>query len=867
MFNLEKSIQKWLRLFRKHRAFGHGTVREMELHLRDHIDDLKAEGRSEREAFELAVQEFGDIKPMAKEAVWSQRPYSNNNFFINTTMLKNYFKITVRNFVKHKFYTFINVFGLTIGLSIVFLIALFVNDEMQFDQFHEHKDDLYRVVENQYYDGQPVFPVAVTPTALGPSLVDDFPEIEKYTRVSSNNYQFQIADRQIFESNGMMVDQDFFEMFSFPIINGSVAGFKANLNGLVLTKSLAEKYFPEEDPIGESIKLSGEEFVVTAVIEDVPKNSHLYFTYLINMENELAKSPESASDWGRNRLYTYVKLTKGTDFELLNEKVIGQIKKNSESSVVDIYLQPLTGIYLGDVDFVVEVQRKGEMMYVQIFSIVAIFILIISCINFMNLSTARSAKRAKEVGLRKTIGAHKAQLIFQFLSESIILSLLAVVFSMGLVALLLPSFNQLTNKDFDFIMLFTGGAGAKIGLGILATAMLTGVFAGSYPALFLSSIKPILTLNAQAVSIKQGSGFRKILVTFQFIVSVVLVIGTLTIYKQLSFMQDVDLGYNKENIIYTSVASSQSQLLSDELRNQPGVLNVGISNRHPAYVLSSSSGFTWPGQNPDENILIHFMGMDENYANTMEMKILEGRNFLRSDTSVVMINEKAKEIMGLENPVGQTINAYGDKRIVGVMKDFHFKSVHTKIEPMIILNPKEMGLLYVKYEPSYEGSIVQTMETTWDELFPNREFSYDFLAQDFDELYDAEERTKTLSIYFAVLAIIISCLGLFGLVSYAMEQRLKEVGIRKALGASVRTLFFLLTTDFTKLVLISLLISIPAGWYAMSQWLDSFAYHIDLSVGIFALAAFSALLITILTVSYQSIKASTSNPVRALRNE
>ena len=486
-------------------------------------------------------------------------------------MLKNYLKITIRNFWKYKFYTAVNVLGLTVGLTTVFLISLFVNDELQFDKFHEHKDDLYRVVENQYYAGQPVFPVAVTPIALGPSLIEEYPEVIKFTRATNENYQFEMGDRTLVERYGYQVDEGFFDMFSFPILKGSIEGFKDRLNALVLTEDLAEKYFPDTDPIGKTIKLNGQEHVVDAVMANVPPNSHLYFTYLTNYLSYLARRPERATDWGSNTLYTYVQLNKGADFEALNEKVIGQIKKNNENSVVDIYLQPITDIYLGDVDFVVEVSRKGEMIYVQIFSIVAIFILIISCINFMNLSTARASKRAKEVGLRKTIGAQRGQLIFQFLSESVLLSIISVLLSVLLVGLILSSFNELTKKSFEFATLFEAGRGLQLGLGILAVALLTGLIAGSYPAIFLSATKPISTLNSQSITLKQGAGLRKVLVIFQFMISIVLIMGTIAIYNQLQYIQNVDLGYDKNHVIYTSAPEEQSKVLANELRNQPGV--------------------------------------------------------------------------------------------------------------------------------------------------------------------------------------------------------------------------------------------------------------------------------------------------------
>jgi len=405
MFDLEKAIKAWLKTFRKHRAFEPGAIREMELHLRVHIDELVHEGYDEKAACEKAVAAFGDIQPMAREVFRNQRPGTGKHSLINTTMLKNYFKITVRNFWRYKFYTAVNVLGLTVGLTTVFLIGLFVNDELTFDQFHEHKDELYRVVENQYYVGQPVFPVAVTPRPLGPSLLEEYPEVVSFTRATNENFQFEYKDRKLMELGGYMVDEGFFEMFTFPVIKGSTAGFKDKLNALILTEDMAEKYFSGVDPIGKRIKLNGQEFVVNAVMENVPKNSHLHFNYLMNFEKYLADYPERAIQWGNNSLYTYVKLNEGVDLKLFNDKVREHIKRNNEGSVVDIYLQPITDIYLGSVDFVVEVARKGEMIYVQIFSIVAVFILLISCINFMNLSTARASTRAKYVGLRKNIGA------------------------------------------------------------------------------------------------------------------------------------------------------------------------------------------------------------------------------------------------------------------------------------------------------------------------------------------------------------------------------------------------------------------------------------------------------------------------------
>lgn len=868
-FDLDAAIKNWLKTFRKHSAFNHGSIREMEVHLRDHIDDLEASGHSKEEAFDLAVKEFGDVQPMAKEEFLNLRPGITTNSIINLAMLNNYLKIAFRNFWNHKFYAFVNVFGLTMGFTIVFMIGLFVNDELSFDQFNVNKDNLYRVVENQYYADQPVFPVAVTPTALAPALVNEFPEIINSTRYQgTNTYRFVVGDKTIMESDGVIADVNFFEMFSYKIIHGSIEGFKENQHAIVLNSELAEKFFSNQDPIGKTITIDDRESEVIAVIENAPNSSHLSYRYFLNFEAYLAEDPERANSWGSNWLYTYVQLEDGTDHNLINEKIIGLIKANNEGSVTDIYLQPLLDIYLGEVDFVVETSRKGEKMYVQMFSIVAIFILLISCINFMNLSTASAAKRSKEVGLRKTVGAHRHQLIWQFMSESILVTLTGVVLSFLIIALLLPSFNILANKEFDLIELINSSKGFNFIIAVLVIAIITGIIAGSYPAFYLSGLQPISSVNSTKSKGKKGSLIRKGLVVFQFAISVVLIIGTMVVYKQLQFIQNVDLGYNRHNILYTFINDKQAVQFTNELRVESDIVAAGLSNRHPAYALSSTSGMSWPGKNPEDVLLMHFMGVDEHYIDLMEIKLKEGKGFESGDTASVIINEKALETMGLTNPIGQIINNGPEEyKIVGIAEDFNFKSIHTPIEPMIMFKLQEASRVFIRYKPENLETIAGTVQSVWERVVPDREFDYYFLDDDFATLYHAEDRTKILSSYFAIFAILISCLGLFGLVSYATEQRTKEVGVRKVLGASVSNLFLLLTGDFTKLVFISLLFSIPLGWFIMSKWLDNFAFRIDLTAGIFILSAISALLIALITVSYQTIKVSISNPVKALRNE
>ena len=785
-------------------------------------------------------------------------------------MLKNYLKIALRNLRKHKFYSIANIFGLTVGLTSVILILLYIVDEVSYDKFHQDHDRVFRVVENQYYAGQPVFPVAVTPGPLAPSLKDEYPEITHATRVQFTNNQFEYAD-QLFMERGIYVDTDFLHIFSFELVKGDIAQILEPLNALVISETLAAKYFSNQDPIGKTIRINGkDDMVVTGVIKDVPQNSHLQFDYLMSTKKLRTAWKEMDTAWSNNTLYTYVKVDENTNIPSLNEKIQGQIKKNREGSVTDIYLQPLTDIHLGDVNFTADISGKGNKAYVEIFSIVAAFILIIACINFMNLATARSARRAKEVGLRKTVGASRFQLIYQFLGESVLLSLMSVLISILLVDLLLPSFNQLSGKTLAFNLLDTEN-GLKIIALMAIAAVGTGLLAGSYPAIFLSSFQPANVLKGK--NTKTGSSlFRKVLVVLQFTVSIVLMIGTITVSTQLNFIQNKNLGINKERVVYIPSLSDNYEIFKHELMQQEGIVSVGFTNQHPAYVENSTSGISWDGANPDETILIHLQAVDHGYIPTMEIEMAEGRNFseeIASDSNAVIINQQALKTIGYEKPLGAYLRA-GDKQytIVGVAKDFHFKSIHQAIEPLVMfMNPQQLNRTVVKIDGQQVGDAMVKIEDQWKKLNPKNTFSASFLDEDFNKMYAAEEQTAILFKYFASLAIIISCLGLFGLASFVAEQRVKEISIRKVFGAPVRGLFYLVSKDFTKLVLISFFISIPLGWYLMTMWLDSFAYRVNLGISIFLLSGVLALVIALATVSYQSIKAAMANPAKILRNE
>lgn len=763
-----------------------------------------------------------------------------------------------------------NLFGLTIGLTSVILIMLFVVDELSYDRFHEKADRIYRVVENQYYAGQPVFPVAVTPPPLGPALEKEYADIEKGTRVWGNDLSFE-KDGQQFMEKGIYADESFFDVFSFEIIDGNAVSILSEANSLVLTAKLVKKYFPNESAIGKLMKVGDRELQVSGVIKDVPDNSHIQFDFLIPIENALLRNENLRNNWGNNTMYTYVLVQHGAYISELNTQIVGRIKKSNERSVTDIYLQPLTDIHLGTVHFTADVRGKGNMQYVAIFLVVAIFILVIACINFMNLATARSISRSKEVGLRKSIGANRYQLILQFLSESIFTALIAMGLSILMVDLLLPQFNLLAGKTLslnfasNYLLLFY----------LIGFSVLTGLIAGSYPAFFLSSFEPASVLKSNVMRQSGGSMFRKVLVVTQFCISMVMIVGTIVVSAQLEYIRSKNLGYTKENVVKIPQVSSDYGSFKNELMTQSGIKNVTATNQHPAYVNNSTSGINWEGKGEDENILIHTLIADFDFLETMGMKLVEGRSLSKeygTDSSAVILNEAAVEMMGFVNPIGQKLEVGAPQpyTVVGIVDDFHFKSIHQKIEPLAIFigfNTRSYDYTLVRVEAGDPRGILASIESTWMKFNADKEFDYTFLDDDFNDVYKAEEQTGIIFTYFSALAILISCLGLFGLASFTLEQRTKEFGVRKIFGASLVQLFSTASVGFMALVLIAFVISIPISWYFINQWLNGFAYHTPLNYQYFLWSGLIAMVIALLTVSYQATKSALLNPVDSLRHE
>ena len=786
-------------------------------------------------------------------------------------MIKNYIKIALRNIKKHKGYSFINIIGLAIGMACCLLISIWVLDELSYDKFHENAATLYRVEENQDYMGR-IFHVTVTPYPLAPALKDEIPEILDATRyVFPGGLLFRYGDKAFFEDNTRAVDPSFFQMFTFPFLKGDKNTALNSPYSLVLSEKIAEKYFGDENPVGKVISVNNTyEFTVTGVMKNVPHNSSLQFETVIPYEF-LRKTGKTNEEFGSNSIWTFIQLQKDIPAEKANEKVFGFIRKRVPESVTSLLLMPYTRIHLHE--YFGYIKEPGAIQYVYIFSIIAFFVLLIACINFMNLSTARSANRAKEVGLRKVVGASKGHLIRQFFGESALFSFIALVFAVIIVNLLLHAFSTLAAKELSWKVT---GIGSVL-VGFLLITLFTGLVAGSYPALLLSSFQPAKVLKGNVKSGAGGSRFRKILVVVQFSLSILLIIGTIVVYKQLNYMKNKKLGWDKEHLVYiplrTDNIKKSYEVLKTELAKDPKILGITGTDQLPSYISSNAGGADWEGKDPNQQILIGINAVDFGFIETLKIEMREGRSFSRdfpSDLSkAFIINEEVVKIMGKESVVGERFSFIGRQgSIIGVMKNFHYQPVQSKIEPLAItISPDNIRYMLIRIQPESISASLKYIENTWKRIMPNYPFEYRFLDENFDRMYRAEERMGSLLKYFAVLAVFIACLGLFGLASFTAEQRTKEIGVRKVLGAGVSQITILLCREFLMLVLLANVIAWPAAYLVMKNWLKGYAYRTGLDLFTFAAAMAAALVIAFLSVSFQAIRAATANPVDSLRYE
>jgi predicted permease len=790
-------------------------------------------------------------------------------------MFSNFIKVAIRNLLRQKGFSFINIFGLALGISCTALIGLWVNDEISYDRFHQGHDRMYRVTATL-----PELKVhaAVSSAPLALAIKNEIPEVEDVVRLSGFNRDLvQVGDVKFEEKAILYADSNFFRVFTFPFVKGNSESALLNPEGIVITEEMAIKYFGTTDVLEKTIrKNSKDDFTITGVIANIPENSHLKFDfvqpmrYLARTNNDLKNNV-----WDNFNYYTYLKLGEKADqsksaIESLEKKMQGIYKKNEEVLKVGFVLQPLAQIHLHS-NFLADIGGHGNAQNVYIFTIVAIFILIVACLNFMNLATARAARRAKEVGLRKVVGAIRPHLMGQFLAESLVVAMISLVLALLIIYIALPYFNTLGGKNLSLD--FTNG---KLVFGLLGITVFTGLLAGSYPALYLSGFVPATVLKGNFSSGTSGGLFRNTMVVIQFAVSISLIVGTAIVYRQLKYIQAMNLGYDKENLLYVQMSGDMWSKY-DALRTKLGNNRLTTQYSFISDLPTTSSGATisvnWSGKDPNTQPLFYNLAIDEHFEEVFKATILEGHGYgdnAQADSVNVIVNETALKTMNmsLATAVGTRINIWGDERtIIGVVKDFNFKPVQETIGPMFLNRNTWGGYAVVRTLPGETESTIKALEQISKDINPSYPFNYSFLDQDISKLYNAEQRMGSLFNVFAILAIVISCLGLYGLSAYLAERRTRELGIRKVLGASGFQLVYLLSATFTRPIIIATLIAVPLAWYGMSEWLSGFAYHVSIDWTIFLIAFLSALFIAWLTVSFESIKAATTNPVKSLRSE
>ncbi|MCF8369713.1 MAG: ABC transporter permease [Bacteroidales bacterium] len=800
-------------------------------------------------------------------------------------MLKNYIIVALRNIYRQKVYSIINILGLAIGFAAFILIVLHINHELSYDKFHDKADRIYRVCVNGMVAGDPLN-VAVSAAPTGEAMVREIPTITTFTRIDKfpQSVHLSYNERNFYQEGLIFADSTFFDLFSFKLIQGNPKKALTEPYSLVLTKSVADKYFGNEDPMGKVIKMNNNaNFTITGIVEDPPTNSHFSFEAISSFTTMLKMNgPDAYKNWGSLSLYTYVLLANGASAEETETRFPDLYLKYMEdlSHLENIsftpYLQPLTSIHLHS-NLMAELEPNSDIDYVYAFLAIALFILLIACINFMNLATARSVKRAKEVGLRKVVGAYKKQLVFQFLGEALLLSFFALILSIILIEIFLPTFNHLLDKTLE-INIFSNLKSISYLLGLV---VVVGILAGSYPAFYLSSFQPVKVLKGTFRMGSGKSGLRNILVIIQFSISIFLIICTSFVYNQLNYLRQSKLGFNKEQVVVIPLRGerlfSKADLIKSEFNNLSVVKDVTSSRFVPGRDMDGS-GFIPEGYDENNPIIIFNNQVDFSYIETMEMNILSGRSFSKefsTDSLSVVINETLVKKLGWEEPLGKKITGFGrdkpfDLTVIGIVEDYHFRSLHDVIEPsLMFVGNNNNRFISVRLNSGDIKYNIEMLKDKWKEIESTMPFDYYFLDEDYDNLYKAEQRVGEIFIYFTVIAIVIACLGLFGLASYNAEQKTREIGIRKALGSSVNRILIMLSKQFSKWVLIANIIAWPVSWYFISEWLGNFAYSIKIvdKWWIFLLSAGIAFIIALLTVTYQTIKAAIINPVDAIKYE
>jgi putative ABC transport system permease protein len=796
-------------------------------------------------------------------------------------MLKNYLRISFRNLQKHFSYSLINIFGLGLGLATCLLLVTWIRHELSFDTFHEKADRIYRASLEYSFGGQ-VARTSVSPNALLPAMLS-LPEAETGVRVynasAHNAFIIRYKDNLFQENRFYSADSTFFQVFSFPIVKGNPAKALTQPYSVVVTKSMVKKYFGEEDPMGKVLRINNaQDYVVTGVMEDLPPNSLLQFNFLCSFNSvEGGRTPPI---WWSANYQTFVVLQPKASFQSLVDKTNAIVKEavasdvTGKSDYVKYTFMPLTDIYLHS-DFAGEPEVISDIRYIYIFSAVAVLILVIACINYINLATARAADRAKEVGIRKVVGAVRNQLIIQFIGESILITFFAFVFAFFLSQILLPLFNDLTGKHFHGAVLLDPG----FMLSSIAILMVIAVLAGSYPALAITAFKPASVLKGNFKSSGRGIWLRKSLVIFQFSISIVLIMGTLIIVKQLAFIQSRNLGYDRENLILLPLDKQTREVfepLKSELLRSGVAVSVGRGSETPVKILAGYSINANATSEP--GIVTAGLIVDEGYVPAAGLEIIEGRNFTKEDVERAkndtaysfILNEAALAALYIdpEEAVGKPVTMGGRKgEIIGVVKDFHFSSLHTDISPLVIFSEDQFNKIMIRIPSGDVSSHIEKIKDVYSTLAPSRPFEYEFADEQYTALYDNEQRMGSIFIVFATLAIIIACLGLLGLVAFSAAQKAKEIGIRKVLGATAPNIVLLITRDFTVLIFLAIAIGLPVAYWTMTQWLKGFAYKTDIGIEPLVISSAICIVIALGASGYQAVKAALIDPAKTLRSE
>jgi putative ABC transport system permease protein len=786
-------------------------------------------------------------------------------------MFKNYLKVAFRNIRRNKLFSAINILGLAVGMACSIFILLWVQHERSYDKFHKNGANIYRLtVEVSGLKAS----LAVAPIAK--AMRNEIPEVKNTVMLARQGGLFQFGDRKFDEQKVYFVDSTFLDIFTFPLIKGDKKTALSNPTNILITEKMAKKYFGNEDPMGKILQRNNsDQFTVAGILADIPANSHLQFDMILPMRFYARNNNDFLKEvWDNYNYYTYVQLSDNATTKAglvkINKQVNDIMRRNDKTVKSNLSLQAIHDIHLRS-NYLGDVAGNGNIQYVRIFSVVAIVVLIVACINFMNLATARSVRRAKEVGLRKVVGATRLQVTRQFLGESILIAFISLLIATGIVFLLLPAFNNLAGKEIK--LNFIDGNLLVLLPGI---ALLTGLISGSYPAFFLSSFKPVKVLKGSFNFGNRGTWIRNGLVVSQFVISISLMVAAFVVYNQLKFIRNKNLGFNRENLVYVPITGDlwkNHDVFRTSLQQNQYTQDFTFLSDLPIDLLSGTISVDWPGKDPKSQVVFPQMSIDEGFVNSFKTTVVAGRGFqkdMKTDEANYMLNEKAISVMGMkpETAIGQMFSLWGNKgTIIGVVKDFNFKPVHQAIEPLVLRYNKYGSYLLVRAKPGTTESTINALKNLCATYNPSYPFRYDFLDQDLAKLYRAEQQMGSIFNVFTILAIFISCLGLFGLTNFIAEKRTKEIGIRKVIGASVPGIVALLSKGLMMLVLVAIVIATPLSWWAMNNWLNDFAYHVDISWWVFAIAAVASLLIALITVSFQAIKAAMANPIKSLRSE